>query len=84
MQVQYPKATRANQAGNVDSAAITRLREQSGIQLQKGHLWLMTEYDRRAGLPSANFAQFCLELLAFVASCPALRDASRGEQHSAC
>jgi hypothetical protein len=45
---------------------------------------LMTEYDRRAGLPSANFAQFCLELLAFVASRPALRDASRGEQHSAC
>jgi len=40
----------------------------------------MTEYDRRAGLPSANYAQFCLELIAFVASHPALRDESRNEQ----
>jgi len=43
----------------------------------------MTEYDRRAGLPSASFAQFCLELLVFVASHPALRDASRDQQASA-
>jgi hypothetical protein len=40
----------------------------------------MTEYDRRAGLPSASYAQFCLELIAFVASHPALRDESRNEQ----
>jgi hypothetical protein len=40
----------------------------------------MTEYDRRAGLPSASYAQFCLELFAFVASHPALRDESRDEQ----
>lgn len=40
----------------------------------------MTEYDRRAGLPSANYAQFCLELIAFVASHPVLRDESRNEQ----
>ena len=43
----------------------------------------MTEHDRRAGLPSANFAQFWLELLAFVAFHPTLRDASRSEQLSA-
>jgi hypothetical protein len=43
----------------------------------------MTEYDRREGLPGANYAQFCLELLAFVASHPALRAASRSEQISA-
>jgi len=40
----------------------------------------MTEYDRRAGLPFASYAQFCLELFAFVASHPALRDESRDEQ----
>jgi hypothetical protein len=43
----------------------------------------MTEYDRRAALPSASFAQFCLELLAFVAAHPALREASRSEQLAA-
>jgi hypothetical protein len=43
----------------------------------------MTEYDRREGLPGANYAQFCLDLLAFVASHPALRAASRSEQISA-
>ena len=44
------------------------------------NLLSMTEYDRRAGLPSANYAQFCLELIAFVASHPALRDESHNEQ----
>jgi hypothetical protein len=44
------------------------------------NLLSMTEYDRRAGLPSANYAQFCVELVAFVASHPALRDQSRNEQ----
>jgi hypothetical protein len=43
----------------------------------------MTEYHRRDGLPGANYAQFCLELLAFVASHPAFRAASRSEQISA-
>ena len=44
------------------------------------HLLSMTEYDRRAGLPSANYAQFCLELIAFVAAHPVLREHSRNEQ----
>ena len=43
----------------------------------------MTEYERRSSLPFASYAQFCLELLAFVASHPALSDASRSEQLSA-
>jgi hypothetical protein len=42
--------------------------------------FVMTEYDRRTGLPSANYAQFCLELIAVVASHPALRHESRNEQ----